>query len=180
MFGKDRPPTGGKTDPVFRRQTDVLGYHAQLVYALDRHNQAQIRYQYFDPDTTSSFVRASARQLGQAIALRRARKRVDATEETLARFFQLTPDLLAVADQRGYFVRVNPAFEATLGHRTDVVLGAPYLELVHPDDREATREAVSTIAHADLEAHRCRFRCADGSYRTLEWSGLARTDEGVS
>lgn len=54
MFGEDRPPVGGKTDPVYRRQTDVLGYQLQLSYKANARSQFHLRYQRFDPDTTSS------------------------------------------------------------------------------------------------------------------------------
>lgn len=54
MFGEDRPPVGGKTDPLYRRQTDVLGYQLQLSYSANARSQFHVRYQMFDPDTTSS------------------------------------------------------------------------------------------------------------------------------
>ena len=51
------------------------------------------------------------------------------------------------------------------------LLARPWLDFVHPDDREATRGAGSTLLH-DMEvmAFENRYRCADGSYKWLQWA----------
>lgn len=54
MWGHDRVPTGGKTNPRFEEGTDVLGWQAQVTYNATSRNQFHLRYQYFDPDTNSS------------------------------------------------------------------------------------------------------------------------------
>ena len=90
-------------------------------------------------------------------------------------------DLLATADLVGHFTRVNPAWEHTLGHSAKTLCSRPYLDFVHPDDREATIAEASALTEGsrDTVRFRNRYRTADGSYRWLEWSAHASPSEGV-
>ena len=53
------------------------------------------------------------------------------------RFFNLIPDLACIVSTDGYFKKVNPAWEATLGYTREEVLRTPMLEFIHPDDLSA-------------------------------------------
>jgi PAS domain S-box-containing protein len=87
------------------------------------------------------------------------------------RFFEASIDMLCLASRDGYFHRVNPAFERTLGFSTDEILATPFLELIHPDDRESTQAEVEALySGRDTIQFENRFRCKDGSYRWILWS----------
>ena len=62
----------------------------------------------------------------------------DVTESANERFFAISLDMLCHADFNGYFRRVNPAWERTLGFTIDELRSRPSIEFVHPDDRERT------------------------------------------
>src|ERR1700712_2750432 len=53
-------------------------------------------------------------------------------------FFELSVDLLCCLDFNGHFKRLNPAWERTLGFTIAELKSRPFLEFVHPDDRERT------------------------------------------
>jgi PAS domain S-box-containing protein len=92
-------------------------------------------------------------------------------EEERNRFFDLTLDLLCVANFAGYFVRLNASWEPTLGWTRDELMAQPYLDFVHPDDRAATlAEADKIAAGAQVISFENRYRCRDGSYRWLQWN----------
>ena len=101
-------------------------------------------------------------------------------EGELAPHRNLSLDLIATADFAGVFTSVNGAWEKTLGYSRDDLLGHPMIELVHPDDREATmaeHRRLSVLGEDSLNFHnRCRHR--DGSYRWLEW--MIRPDTSTS
>jgi PAS domain-containing protein len=61
-------------------------------------------------------------------------------ERDLEVFFNLSPDLLCISGFDGYFRRVNPAAERTLGYTAEELLSIPWWDLIHPDDRARTRE----------------------------------------
>ena len=109
-----------------------------------------------------------------AITVRRRAQR------DVERVFELSPDLLGIVGFDGYYRRVNPAFERTLGYSTQEFLSRPYSDFIHPDDLEASREAFADILGGrEVTGLENRFICADGSERWLEWSGRAVPDQGV-
>jgi PAS domain S-box-containing protein len=98
--------------------------------------------------------------------------------EELDTFFDVSNDLLATASAEGYFVRLNPAWTATLGYDLDELCSRPFIDFVHPDDVEATKlESERQIAAGESVVNfQNRYRHADGSYRWLEWSSTPSAD----
>jgi PAS domain S-box-containing protein len=100
--------------------------------------------------------------------------------ENLERFFALSLDLLCVADFDGHLTSVNPAFERVLGHTRGDLLHEPFMSFVHPDDREATTAVYdSVMGGGEALGFENRWRCADGSYRWLQWSTVTDGDAGL-
>jgi PAS domain S-box-containing protein len=92
------------------------------------------------------------------------------SEKALAKFFELSLELLCIAGTDGYFKRVSPAF-AVLGYTEEELCARPFVELVHPDDREATQAELAALAEGKpTVAFENRFRCRDGSFRVLSWT----------
>jgi PAS domain S-box-containing protein len=89
------------------------------------------------------------------------------------RFFNLSIDLLGVANLDGYFTRLNPAFERNLGFTNAQLMAQPFLDFVHPDDRAATVAAMQQLSAGEvLVSFENRYHCQDGSYRWLLWSAM--------
>lgn len=88
------------------------------------------------------------------------------------RYYDLSLDLLAVADLEGRFLRVNPAWTRVLGYHEAELCSRPYFDFLHPDDLAATQEAAARLEtdQATVMRFRNRYRHADGSYRWLEWA----------
>ena len=91
------------------------------------------------------------------------------------RFWELTTQMLATAGFDGYFKRLNPAWEGTLGWTVDELRSRPFIEFVHPDDRERTEAEAAKLTGAGYETvnFENRYRCKDGSYRTLLWGSVS-------
>jgi PAS domain S-box-containing protein len=95
-------------------------------------------------------------------------------ELELNRFFDLSLDLMCVASPDGFFRRVNPAFERTLGYTQEELLGRPFYDFVHPDDRAATEAVAGQLALGlPLASFENRYRCKDGGYRWFLWASAA-------
>ena len=99
------------------------------------------------------------------------RRRKKAAEEELDQFFNVSLDLKCIANTDGYFLRLNSAWERTLGYTLEELMAKRFLDFIHPDDLGRTREAVSTLASQQkVASFENRYRCKDGTYRWLEWS----------
>jgi PAS domain S-box-containing protein len=108
-----------------------------------------------------------------------AARRAKAQDE-LDRIFTLSPDVIAVADFDGHFTRVNPAVEQVLGYTEEEFLARPYLDLVHPDDRESTAAEAAAIGRGKTTlSFENRFVRKDGSPRVLEWTATPVVKDGV-
>jgi PAS domain S-box-containing protein len=91
--------------------------------------------------------------------------------QRIARSEEMSPDMIATAGQDGYFRSLNPAWQRTLGYTSQQLLGRPFLELVHPDDRDETdRQAAALPVNGEVVGFRNRQRAVDGSYRWFEWN----------
>ncbi|MEX1229739.1 MAG: PAS domain S-box protein [Planctomycetaceae bacterium] len=98
-------------------------------------------------------------------------------EEERDRFFNLSLDLFCIADNNGYFTRVNPAFGRTLGWSEDEMVTRPYLEFVHPDDRTSTTNEVDRQSGGRPTMNFVnRYLCKDGSWRWLNWTSQPHPD----
>lgn len=85
-------------------------------------------------------------------------------------FFTNSADLAVVADLDGYFKRTNPAWEKALGWSEAELTSRPWMDFVHPEDREATLAAGGGLAKGEAVLRfENRYRCKDGSYRWLSW-----------
>jgi PAS domain S-box-containing protein len=87
------------------------------------------------------------------------------------RFFEINLDLLCQLDFNGYFKRLNPAWERTLGWTRAELMSRPFIEFVYPDDRERTLGQNARVRRGGqaLEFEN-RYLCKDGSFRWLLWN----------
>jgi PAS domain S-box-containing protein len=117
------------------------------------------------------------RTVGTQIGLFIQRKRA---EEERDRFFTLSLDMLGIANRDGYFVRINPAWQTALGYTEEEVLAQPWVEFLHPDDRERTlTEARRVFNGVETLTFENRVRGKDGIYRWLHWVARAAPDGGL-
>ena len=87
------------------------------------------------------------------------------------RFFAVSLDLLCVLDFNGYFKRLNPAWEKTLGFTVEELLSKPFIEFVHQDDRERTLQQNGEVrTGGQALSFENRYLCKDGSCRWLLWN----------
>jgi PAS domain S-box-containing protein len=84
--------------------------------------------------------------------------------------FTLSQDMICVATDRGGFLNVSPSCEAILGYTVSEILKLDWTDLIHPDDMKPTQDRVEAQLKGNDTANFInRYRCKDGSYKTLEW-----------
>ena len=104
-------------------------------------------------------------------------QRVEEKTRERDRIWNVSQDLLVVADRNGVWRTVNPAWTRTLGWSEAELLNRTSEWLEHPDDRGLTRTEVGKLGAAETTVRfESRFRHKDGSYRWLSWTGVADRD----
>jgi PAS domain S-box-containing protein len=83
--------------------------------------------------------------------------------------FNISQDLMIIANQEGYFKRVNPRFSEVLGYELKEVLSNKFSELVHVDDLAATRNELKKITENHSIHFINRYLCKNGEFRVFDW-----------
>ncbi|MGE0821348.1 MAG: methyl-accepting chemotaxis protein [Candidatus Binatia bacterium] len=85
-------------------------------------------------------------------------------------FFGLSLNILGMASVDGYFKRLNPAAEKILGFSRVELMAKPFTDLVHPQDREATRTVIQRLGDGEsIVVFENRCLCKGGSYKWIRW-----------
>src|SRR5687768_16297140 len=108
------------------------------------------------------------------------RKHPAAGSDLEDRFFELSIDLLCLLNFNGHFKRLNLAWERTLGISREELMSRPFIEFVHPDDRERTlKQNAAVRAGGQALSFENRYMCKDGSYRWLRWNAAPDSSGSV-
>ena len=100
--------------------------------------------------------------------------RPTAPDTEVTELLDLALDLICVAGLDGYFKRVNKAWTDVLGYTKEELLNRPWINLVHPDDQEATvAEATKVLQGYKTMRFRNRVRAKNGSFRWIVWTAAA-------
>ena len=108
------------------------------------------------------------------LTIRRDLRLRQQAQAELDRFFALSLDFLCIASADGYFKRISPAVTDILGWSVAEFLSRPFIDFVHPDDRDATlREVERQLTTGEKVLHfENRYQCKDGSWRVLSWRSI--------
>ena len=103
-----------------------------------------------------------------------------AAQDVEEQFFSVAIDLMCCLDYNGYFKRLNPAWERTLGFTIAELTSRPFIEFVHPDDRERTLWQNGEVRNGGQAlAFQNRYLCKDGSFRWLLWNAAPDTGRQI-
>jgi PAS domain S-box-containing protein len=97
-------------------------------------------------------------------------RRLEAEREQFFTLFNIASDVMVIADPDGCFKRVNPAAIKLLGYSEEELLGRPFINFVHPDDRQLTLDEMARQIQVGRSMDVAnRYVCKDGSVRWLSW-----------
>lgn len=95
----------------------------------------------------------------------------------LDNFFSLTTNMLCIANSDLSFKKLNTEWLKLLGYTFDELFSYKYTDLVHPDDVEKMRIALSNLSPEQLITNtRNRYRCKDETYIWIEWQIISNGD----
>jgi PAS domain S-box-containing protein len=105
-------------------------------------------------------------------------QRVEAQARERDRTWNVSQDLLVVADSTGKSLSVNPAWTTVLGWSEAELLDKTGEWLIHPDDVERTSRQLTQLVTEGRTLHfENRLRHKNGSYRWLSWTGVFDRDQ---
>jgi len=87
------------------------------------------------------------------------------------RFFNLSIELLAIANYRLELTQVNPTWFTALGYSEEELKSQPFVDFVHSDDRAGTIETIMKVMSGAAPAYlENRVKTKNGGYRWLGWT----------
>ena len=147
--------------------------HRLLQGFVDRHGSDQIYLQLQSASDSSADYYCLFINLGERVNYTSSKRRYE-------KLFELSHDLLCVANTLGYFLQVNPTFTRVLGYTEAELLNKSFLELIHPDDVDATVNEIRKLRSGmDTLYFENRYQRKDGSWCWLAWSTPAPDTDGL-
>ena len=94
-------------------------------------------------------------------------------------FFKTTLEMACIADLEN-FRQVNDRWVEILGWSREELLARPFASFVHPDDLDATAEAVGQLERgSDVVEFENRYATTDGGWCNLVWNARIDPDTGL-
>jgi PAS domain S-box-containing protein len=127
-----------------------------------------------------SVLRVLADQVEQLLRLRHTQLLLEAERRECAqyvRFFDLALDPICTIDDNLHFLKINAAWEGTLGFSNEKLRSTPLLDLIHPDDQSTASSRLSLLRDGSVDHVRfdTRVRCNYGGEARLSWR-IVRND----
>ncbi|MBI1256791.1 MAG: GAF domain-containing protein [Chloroflexi bacterium] len=121
-----------------------------------------------------------ASQIAVAVQNARTFAQVDRAQQETERILTSSIDLIGSANFNGYFTRLNPAWETTLGWTEEELKAQPFVSFVHPDDVDPTNAEAAKLADGVTTLRfENRYRCKDGSYKWISWRANPDFESGL-
>lgn len=84
--------------------------------------------------------------------------------------FNISHDLMIIANQDGYFRRINPRFTEVLGYTLPDIVSKKFTHFIHPEDLELTEVELKKLQEKKDTIHFInRYKARDGDYRIFDW-----------
>lgn len=97
------------------------------------------------------------------------------------KFFNLSTDIMVIADPNGAFKKVNPACLKILGYSAKELLSKPFIEFIHSEDKQATlNEMARQIKVGSSLNFENRYLCKNGKVLWLSWRANFNKNEGMT
>lgn len=112
-----------------------------------------------------------ADQVMVLLCLREKNDEFQKTQKEFQNFLELSKDMVCIANVDAKFLKVNPAFTASLGYSKEELEGTPFVNFIHPDDLDKTYKEVEKLSHGKKTiSFENRYRTKKGEYLVLSWN----------
>lgn len=109
---------------------------------------------------------------------RLAEKAAHAASEKIRTFFNLSVDLLGIANFDGYFKQVNPSFLKKFGLSETEATTRPFLDFIDLDDRESAEKILEKLKNGNTVTHfEFRAKKSESEFSLLSLSAVPNVSE---
>lgn len=109
------------------------------------------------------------------------RKQAELEREQYFKFFNLSTDIMVIADPNGAFKKVNPTCLKVLGYSEAELLSKPFADFVHPDDKQSTLDEMARQIKIGFSLNfENRYLCRDGRVLWLSWKANYDKNDGIT
>lgn len=97
------------------------------------------------------------------------------------KFFDKSNGMFMISSQDGIMLEVNKTFASSLGYRKEDLIGTSFMRLVHPKDRQFTKEAMEELNMGgdiiESNGFTNRYKSASGAWVLLQWTATRNGDK---
>jgi PAS domain S-box-containing protein len=165
--------------PIFDAQGDKTGYLAVKEDITDRKKADQeirdlnVNLEHKVEKRTRELAAINEELMAEIEERERFEQALGEKTEELEKFFSVAIDLLCIADITGRFLKLNRAWENTLGYSIEELENSRFLDYVHPEDLESTLNSIGTLREQKtVVGFTNRYRTKSGTYRDIEWHSV--------
>jgi PAS domain S-box-containing protein len=186
-----------KAPPGYKEHLEAYTKESQvrLDAAVQRQMQTgepyEIDLEFANPKSICHWITARSETIrdaeGKVIGLRGTaqditeRKRIEIEREQYFKFFQISTDIMVIADPNGAFKKVNPTCLQLLGYSEEELIARPFIDFVHPDDKQSTLDEMARqIKIGSSLNFENRYMRKDDSVVLLSWRASYDKDEGIT
>ncbi len=171
---------GDFADVYHRKDLELLRNPGRQVYEFEvKDKEGRIRPVVYHKNVFRDENGAVAGLVGGFVDIGDIRR----AQSELHTLFSMSLDMICIADINTYtFLKVNPAFTATLGYSEAELLSTPFTDFIHPEDIEPTRKVVEESLRRGEKVvnFKNRYLCKNGEYRWLNWVSHPSPEKGVT
>jgi PAS domain S-box-containing protein len=91
-------------------------------------------------------------------------------ENELNTLFEILPNLMSIATSEGKFLKINKAWSEKLGYSLDELSSMEIDKVIHPDDRDRTRNSWEYFVDGIMSGFRNRYITKSNNIIDLEWT----------
>jgi PAS domain S-box-containing protein len=122
-------------------------------------------------DEQKNALKLLANQVVLLLDLRKKNLDLKTTQQEFQNFFELSKDLVCIANINGTFQKVNPAFTTVLGYSKEELESISFVGFIHSEDIEITSKEVEKLAQGQKTiSFENRYRCKNGAFVLLSWN----------
>jgi PAS domain S-box-containing protein len=168
---KDNPLVTGTPDIRFYAGyplIDPQGYALGTLCVIDRKSRALTKDQQIALNLLADEVVSQIVQRQKSIE-----------KDKLERLFNISIDLICIANMDGYFKKINPAFTSTLGWTMEEMLAKPFVEFIHPDDIATSQAQMDKLKNGEKTIdYESRLKVKNGGYVVIRWVATPDIETG--